>query len=100
MTLLAFSLYDTKTAVFSPPFFMNHLGSAMRAVEELASDKRTLVGRYPSDYHFFQIGSFDESTGVMESVPPVNHGPVTQFLPQQPPLPLEQATTAGERGEY
>lgn len=89
MIITAFSLYDTKAGVFHTPFFMTSKGAAMRAVQDLASDMNTIVGRHPADFVLYQLGSFDDQAGQLMHTAPENLGPASSFLPQQRSLGLE-----------
>lgn len=85
MKLKAFSLLDTKTGQFNAPFFMSHVGQAIRAIADLGQDKNTIVGRHPADFALMELGTFDDDTGHLVAVNPINHGLVVSFLP--PPVP-------------
>lgn len=63
MELLSFCLLDTKTGIHHPPFFVAHVGLAIRAIKDLGSDLNTSVGRHPADYQLVQLGTFDDNTG-------------------------------------
>lgn len=80
MILVAFSLYDAKSGIYSPPMYFRHTQEAIRACIALGGDMSTLVGRYPTDYHLCEIGTFDDATGVVSAIPGVGHGPVAGFL--------------------
>lgn len=86
--LIVFSLYDLKTGAYSTPFFMNHPGEAMRACVDLATDRNTTVGRHPADFALHKIGTFDQSTGLLQPQQPESLGSVQSMLPVQPPLPM------------
>lgn len=93
MMLLAFSLFDTKAQFFNVPFFVAHRGQAVRAVIDLGSDLNTSVGRFPNDFHLYELGVYDDQTGQYTSQHPQNMGPVASFLPdlRQVRMPLEDA---------
>lgn len=85
-----FSFFDTKAGFFHTPFFFHHPGQAIRAAMDLASDLSTSIGRHPADYALFQLGEFDDATGVATHHQPVNLGLVQGFLPApQAALPLQ-----------
>lgn len=77
----AFSLYDSKAQFFSAPFFQHHAGQAIRSVADLAADLNTTVGRHPADFQLYQVGTFDDQTGHLESCPPIPLGLAASFLP-------------------
>lgn len=90
MIITAYALFDAKVGVYHQPFFMLHRGQAIRATMELGSDLNTTVGRYPADFHLYEIGLYDDSTGTLSALPaPVALGPVASFLePSRAQLPL------------
>lgn len=61
-----FSLRDSKGDVFHSPTCYRTVGEAIRAVQCLAENKDSMVGKFPDDFALFRIGSFDEKTGVCE----------------------------------
>lgn len=90
MILNAYALLDTKAAFFGLPFFSQTHGEAMRVVIDAASDMRTTIARYPSDFILHHIGTYDNTTGVMTACFPDAIGHVSAMLPRQSMLPLEQ----------
>lgn len=84
MMMKVFALLDTKVSAFGTPFFMTHVGHAVRAVVELAQDQSTTVARYPNDFHLYELGAFDDQTGAFELMNPQSLGPVAAFLPNPP----------------
>lgn len=99
MILKAFALYDSKTGAFGVPFFMHHVGAAVRAVSELALDRSTTVGRHPSDFVLYMLGEYDDATGVMSASAPQNLGLAASFLPQQETMPLFDPRPVAVNGE-
>lgn len=82
MKLIAFTLLDTKTGSFGVPFFMSHVGQAIRACIDLGSDMTTTVARHPADFALCRVGFFDDQTGTLEASTPENLGVVVNFLPR------------------
>lgn len=80
MRFKAFCLYDNKTAHYHPPFFMHHLGAAVRACCELGTDLNTQVGRYPHDFVLVEIGEYDDQAGVLLAAPQIVHASVGQLV--------------------
>lgn len=89
MMLKAFALLDTKTGAYGVPFFMAHVGQAVRACMDLGQDMNTTVGRHPADYALVEVGTFDDATGRLEAIAFEHHGTVLGFLPRPQALPLE-----------
>lgn len=80
MVVQAYSLLDTKTGLFSLPWFFAHDQVAIRAVVGLAGDEATTVGKYPSDYVLMCVGEFDDCTGILSSLSPRQLGVVSSLL--------------------
>lgn len=80
MFLKAFCLLDTKTGIYSQPFFFAHKGLALRAALEMGYDKNTQVGRYPYDFRLVGIGEFDDAVGVLYKTPHDDFGTIGGLL--------------------
>ena len=65
-----FSIYDSKTKEYSPPFIAPTKGAAVRMFLEVVMDGTSLVGKYPEDYTLYCIGWWDNGSAVIESVSP------------------------------
>lgn len=63
MKLKVFAVYDEKACVYGTPFFMMTEAEATRAFKDLANDEKTTVGRHPSDFALFCLGTFDNEEG-------------------------------------
>lgn len=63
--LIAYTLHDVKALSYSPPFFTSNDQVAKRMVADLVADSNTTVGRHPSDYKLYKIGTFDEGNAVL-----------------------------------
>ena len=65
MKFKLFSVYDTKSKLYSHPAFFKTHGEAMRAFMEACKNKESTLGKYPEDFVFFMLGEFDEETGLI-----------------------------------
>lgn len=92
MKLKAFSVYDIKAEMFSPPFFMGTIGEATRAFRDLVNDSNTTPGKYPGDFRLTCIGEFDNVTGYLttDSIDSLGFGTDYQNLPSSA-IPLSLA---------
>lgn len=89
MILRCFSILDTKTGMFNVPFFFSHQGQAIRACMDIGRDLSTTIGRYPSDFALFDLGSFNDQNGELVMSMPNNLGSIASFLdPVVPPMPV------------
>lgn len=78
--LRMFSLFDTKAQAYAPPFCAPRYELAVRSlIQALDAGGDSQLSKFPEDFVLFEIGSFDDVTGVVEALPPVNHGPVSQW---------------------
>lgn len=77
--LRVFAPHDAKLGVFMTPFFMLHLGQALRTWEDLCNDPQTIFSKHSSDFVLYEVGIFDDDTGLMS-----------------PHSPLQQVATAAE----
>lgn len=73
MMLYAYSIFDTKALVYSTPWFQVNDQVAVRIVSELANDPSTNVGRHPSDYILYRIGSYMDEKGELLGIAPRVH---------------------------
>lgn len=79
MKLKAFAARDSKLGVFLPPFFMQHTGQALRAWEEVCNDSKSAMSKHPSDFQLFQVGEFDEETGLLVEMQPVQLASASEY---------------------
>lgn len=73
MLLNMYSLFDNKALTYSPPFFVATDGAAIRMVTDICNDLDTQIGRHPSDFSLFQVGTFSDGNGSVEPVLPLRH---------------------------
>lgn len=89
MITKAYSVYDRKTLVYSPPFYAPTDGAAMRIISDAAGDVNSQLGRHPMDYVLFYVGDFDDLKGILLAVTPLMHVvDVVSLVQVQPSLPL------------
>lgn len=88
MITQCFCLFDTKTGIHGVPFFMKHIGEAVRAIQDLAADLNTTVGRHPADFYLVQLGSFDDENGVFTNAQVHIGSVVNMMAPRPAPSPL------------
>ncbi|AXH75449.1 MAG: nonstructural protein [Microviridae sp.] len=74
-----FSVYDSKAQVFSNPFTSHNTFTALRDFQAAALDGNSQISQYPEDFVLFEIGHFEDETGVLSPCLPVNLGNADQF---------------------
>lgn len=62
-----FSVYDSKAEAYIRPFFSKNAQTAMRDFATAANDQTTAFHRNAGDYTLFEIGEWDEQTGVIKT---------------------------------
>lgn len=73
MILRAYSLLDVKALQYHAPFFQSTDATAIRALRDLVNDLNTTVGRHPSDFKLYCVGTYDDATGHFEALHPMMH---------------------------
>lgn len=91
--LIAYTLHDVKALAYSPPFFATNDQVAKRMLADLVADLNTTVGRHPSDYKMYKVGTFDESNGVLTPFGIAEH--VVDCIALVPPPPAAADMFAG-----
>jgi len=69
MKISIFSVYDSKTEIFSTPSFLLNKGTALRAILEAANDPSSSLSKYPADFTVFELGVFDDVEGTITMHP-------------------------------
>lgn len=60
-----FTIFDDKAEAYLPPFVLPGKGMAMRIFGDCVNSKDHQFGVHPEDYTLFDIGSFDDKTGIV-----------------------------------
>lgn len=71
--LKMFSVRDSKTEIFNPPFFSRTHGDAERSFHQLVNDNKTTVNQFPEDYDLYYLGEYDDATGKFSPEPTPKH---------------------------
>src|SRR4051812_28446427 len=89
-----FAPFDSKLSVWMNPMFFLHAGQAERTWRELANDPQTMVCKHPGDFTLFQIGFFDDESGLLEPIHPAVQLMTAVAAKDSPPgeLPLKMAS--------
>jgi len=76
-----FSIFDSASRLYMPPFHSPTAGSAIRAFKDAANSKSHFVGQHPGDYTLMEVATFCDSTGAyLPLAQYVNHGNAQIFL--------------------
>lgn len=69
LTLKMYSVRDAKAEAYLQPFYVTKEGEAVRGFKECIQDTSHKFHNFPEDYALFEIGSFNQETGTLESLP-------------------------------
>lgn len=59
-------VHDIKADTYGAPLFFNNNVEALRSLEQAVKDPNTNLSKYPSDYNFLEVGTWDSQTGKLE----------------------------------
>ena len=78
-----YSVYDGKAQAFNQPFFMRTDGEVLRSFSEVVNEKGHQFNKHAGDYTLFQIGEFDEQSGMISPLnTPRSLGLALEFVVQ------------------
>lgn len=66
VTLTMFSVRDLKAGTYGQPFALANRAVAMRTFSSWVADPNSFFARYPHDFELFEVGSFDQLTGLLK----------------------------------
>lgn len=64
MKLAVCTIFDQKSGLFNQPFFTANVATAERAIENCIMDKEHPFSKHPEDYVLFDLGHYDDQTGM------------------------------------
>lgn len=66
MILEVYSVFDDAAKAFLPPFHARSKGEALRNFSAAANDAGHQFNKFSKDYTLFNLGYFDDSSGMMQ----------------------------------
>ena len=66
-----YSIKDEVSEEFSTPFYSKNNDTAKRDFYNVIDNPETLYGATPKDFKLFHLGSWNNESGVIDSIPPV-----------------------------
>jgi len=83
MLMRVYTVYDSKTEAYMPPFFQPAKGAALRLFSDSVNDVNHTFNKHPSDFTLFELGTYDDSTAqfVTHSTP-ISLGLALEFVRQ------------------
>lgn len=70
-----YSIFDTKANKYGPIISFENDNTAIRSFMEMliSGDRNSLLALYPTDYLLFCVGTYDQDTGIVNSIPAPAH---------------------------
>ena len=81
-TLIVCAVYDQKVGAFAPLMCVRSKAEAVRAFLDACGDPAVSISKHPADYQLYQVGSYEDQTGVIEPTIPAGllmQGEAPQF---------------------
>lgn len=76
-----FTVFDSKTEAYMPPFFAPTLGAAIRSFSDTVQEKDHIFNKHAEDYTLFHLGYYDDQTAIIENLKsPKSIGVAIEFL--------------------
>lgn len=63
--LKVFAVYDSAAGAHVHLFVLSSRGLAKREFSAMANDPKTKIGQHPDDYTLFELGTYDDVSGVI-----------------------------------
>ncbi len=82
-----FTVFDSKTAAYLPPMYMQTKPAMIRALTDTVNDPSHQFHLHPEDYTLFYLGSFNDENAVFDlEKSPVALATCLELMAQQPAL--------------
>lgn len=93
MVYKVFSLFDSAVEAYNVPMFLRSRGEAIRALQSAVNDPQSSICKWPDQYVLFEIGTYDDSNGVVTMhKAPQSLGAAVQYKDSpKADTPLEEA---------
>lgn len=66
MKMKIYSIYDDKAEIYNRPWFQVNEATARRTCQDLLGRQDTEFGNHPEDFVLFELGEYDDQTGMIE----------------------------------
>jgi len=79
MIMRIFSIFDNKTVCYSKPFYCLTQAEAIRTFGDAVNTTDSPFNAHPSDYSLFEIGTFEDSSGMLDKCDPLHLGSALNY---------------------
>lgn len=66
MILQVMAVYDDKARAYIHPFYCAHIDVGVRVFAECANMPDHQIGRTPTDFHLYHLGTWNDTTGKFD----------------------------------
>jgi len=73
MKLKVYSIRDSKSEVYNPPFYKKTHGEAERDFRTLVNDQKSTVNQYSEDFDLYYLADYDDNLGIFQSLDTPQH---------------------------
>lgn len=84
MKLIMVAIHDSKSESFGRPLFVRAYGEAERSFAQVVNDGKSDYALHAADFTLFEVGAFDDCTGVVTSVTPRSLGAAVTYKVTDP----------------
>lgn len=68
-----YSIRDSKSELFCPPFLARTHGEAERNFAKVANDPKSQIFATPEDFDLYHLGTYDDASGSIEALKTPEH---------------------------
>lgn len=69
MIMQSYLIFDSKSQMYNHPFFLLNDQIALRSAQDIMADPNSSIKAHPADYTMFNVGTYDDTTGVYTQSP-------------------------------
>lgn len=82
MIYKVYSIFDSKLEAYMLPQCRRSRGEVLREFTDAVNNDNpdNGIGKHPEDFHLFEIGEYDDQTGMVQSCTPVSLGCAIEFV--------------------
>lgn len=73
MELQMYTIRDSKAGTYSQPFYAHNKPVAERHLHRMVKDPNSMVCQFPEDYDLYELGTYDDSTGLVKTLDTPKH---------------------------
>lgn len=79
MKVKLYSVYDSKAGIYQQLNPFRNADEAIRAIADSANDPNSTLFKFAEDFSLFEMGTYDDDTGIIESHAPIMVVPIVSL---------------------